>query len=1409
MIVAPPTHLLPSNPYTHPHPSAADPAHLDSNSDNSQSRHSFTFGVDDNLTLTRPDPPADPPLPPRALRQRPLDESAERVSQTKRRQRHVSADIAFSRSMSASSSLPHDSRSSRSNSSVVHPSSADARLVRDTNRLKDRDDPSSLHRVSSQNALLTNTPSLTRQSYQSTSSSTPSKNLITTSALAVSAELRTSPNTAQSSPHFHTKRDSLSQSSQLSPSPNRYLTRNESSRNSPSIQDYHSSRTQTPPRVDKPPRARKIVSFNENVHIVTYPYEDCDTLSSNSDVPSALRFAENMQFRRRGRSVFRLLSRSNSNASDSEDVPPLPIEHSYEGCLNLPLDSETDGIFDSPSRSASTDSHQYDPPGPAMLDAQSRKSTMIPGDTPENTCEPIAEPAAPIEGAVADDFDYEHRRDSDNAETLSLSDAHPSCDGIDEPLAIVDQLFSSSKDNGIESRATSSFDIAPLWQRLKRVDELDAVNIPRRALYEDELRGSVSQSEINFSDLRSGRHNDVMPKRSSLAFSKQSRNHAKAHRILRDMIPPEFSDDDDMPSNERLKEISWRSINGDLSAIPESLDYKGAGPSTVRPPSPIRAPSPPPREPFPPPPTAAEEEDTTINDSSSNEILLKKLDTPGTCDIPALQEDISIDHPPSEVPEMPLNSTSDAEEDVDANYAHLATPDQTSVLEPTVSQRQTLEHQRLPEKFNEITSELSSEVRTADSRPLPEVKEDERFVDVSEEKSQSADNSRTISTDEAEETFLDAVDDAPFEQVGTTNIASTSAFEANYGTDIPQSADVNVGVQQASPTQHVDEETKPTSGLEAGDKLFPEATSAEKEEELNPLSVRSHSQDRELPSLGPGSRGRRRNRSTLLDDRHLLSVDTVVQQFETASPEQDQRNDTGSSAKTSGRRRNTSKTLAQMLSSGDSSGSSSSEEDKVEEGTQQQTTAQTREQNDHNSDGSHTDQGSYSELDLDEIRLSPPADDMSGIDRAFSPLAVVYYGTSSPVVDQLPQEGETQPTEALVNYPEYDMLKGKEETTFTSEPTTPLLNRRELWDGVDEERSGTLGHFSERTGRDVQRDSGRIHVEKKASGVPEVLLHEWSGSVPVEPSVEMEDSAPNSSSSSFHAHEVQRDEFDRRVRRSVRLSSKSLGAGTSTAPNNHMNRYDSEIERSVKFEGHLNAMNPDNGVAEQKNTFAHKQGGTIGYQNRRRLGETPQSNRRRGASDHGVVSGGRGVLEGLLSSDYVNEDRANDANATGNYNGDRTTDGSGGAGFQAALPTGYAVDPKLQDFQLSVERKSISEIGYRPGMPSAGRGTSFIEYDYGQGAGDITGDAGGYGVGGNGGTRAYEVNGRGMARGDGPVTAGELGIRRKQGAQRRRRLSNVELSGNVNSDGAALRGMMGRLVSGMHLAKKLVTPNPN
>lgn len=263
------------------------------------------------------------------------------------------------------------------------------------------------------------------------------------------------------------------------------------------VYDSHAARTQTPPRVDKPPRARKVVSFNENVHVVTYPNETSSTRSSFSGDSSASRY-ETKQPKRRARSLFRLLSRVATLSQQDEvhfsnNVPTFGgscFSTQYDACCGLRM-GNTDLTYEErvqlmrPDR-ISIERGSLEGRAPSLTESPDQSEEVPHGalvsyERARKTVEELASQAARRgdhmrTGAdtVRDDFDYDERLNSDDDDdNLSLSDAHPSRDGIDEPEAIVDQLLSPAKEGKSEERASSSFDIVPLWHRLKRVDELD------------------------------------------------------------------------------------------------------------------------------------------------------------------------------------------------------------------------------------------------------------------------------------------------------------------------------------------------------------------------------------------------------------------------------------------------------------------------------------------------------------------------------------------------------------------------------------------------------------------------------------------------------------------------------------------------------------------------------------------------------------------------------------------------------------------------------------------------------------------------------------------------------------------------------------------------------------------------
>lgn len=288
------------------------------------------------------------------------------------------------------------------------------------------------------------------------------------------------------------------------------------------MRDCHTARTETPPRVDKPPRARKVVSFNENVHVVTYPNDASSTHSSLADdLPP--RYPEGKQTRRRTRAVLRLLSRvagpilqpEQTHYSEVMSAQTSCFSAQAEACCGLRLGGTTEVVYDelSPNgklaHASSEKGHREGLAGgfDSSRELYNSSDLVVSYERARQTIDHLkADPTRPgvsvRKDTIADDFDYNERRHSDDDDTLSLSDAHPSRDGIDEPEAIGDQLLSPGKESKDDTPVNSAFNIVPLWQRLKRVDELDAMLPLSNAAREKaaQLSDTAGGSDKDFQD---------------------------------------------------------------------------------------------------------------------------------------------------------------------------------------------------------------------------------------------------------------------------------------------------------------------------------------------------------------------------------------------------------------------------------------------------------------------------------------------------------------------------------------------------------------------------------------------------------------------------------------------------------------------------------------------------------------------------------------------------------------------------------------------------------------------------------------------------------------------------------------------------------------------------------------------
>ncbi|CDF40984.1 unnamed protein product [Chondrus crispus] len=350
-----------------------------------------------------------------------------------------------------------------------------------------------------------------------------------------------------------------------------------------------------------------------------------------------------------------------------------------------------------------------------------------------------------------------------------------------------------------------------------------------------------------------------------------------------------------------------------------------------------------------------------------------------------------------------------------------------------------------------------------------------------------------------------------------------------------------------------------------------------------------------------------------------------------------------------------------------------------------------------------------------------------------SPLAGVFYGADS-ISSELNSSPDTLPRDdaGLADYPEYEVLKNQtnEDSIFGSEPNTPVLRTTSGWN----EPFGDYDEMGDRL-REERVPLGHVNFEdRNRDTVPEVLLHDWSGSIPVEPNVDIVDSAPNSRSSTtysrlFSAHTKEADEYAK----TANLISSQLTA--------NLSKLFSESSQTDVGEGAVRDRHGRNSLLD----LMPRPGEVIRHES----GIPPSPVRTAEHDNSSVLS-----QVAWVSSEY--EDHSRGARAA------RAELGRGGI-FTSIAGT-HAPDPRLDDFQTTVQRR-VGDGGRR--AAGAKRGRSFAETE-----------------------RARE-DADGFAEESGGATG------------RRRRLSNLESSGR--EEGGLRAVVMGRLASGMHLAKKLVS----
>lgn len=964
------------------------------------------------------------------------------------------------------------------------------------------------------------------------------------------------------------------------------------------VRDCQTARTQTPPRVDKPPRARKVVSFNENVHVVTYPNEGSSTHSSaNGEVWSSAGHIDGKQLKRRSRSMFRLLARVTGPSGHIQqpgytEIATLPancFSTPYDTCCGMRRNGVTEVVYDELSPNGA----ERRPP----LDREHGDGRLLSFDSSKDLYEEnnivvsfershlgrdssggsvgvvSKQKIETRNDTVTDDFDYDERRVSEGEETLSLSDAHPSRDAIDEPEAIGDQLLSPGKDGRRDSRVSSSFNITPLWQRLRRVDELDAVSPLGTSL----MHRAVG---VGGSDSTEERYLDELSRLSQTSIEdKGDSTHKNARETCSDLVG--FSERGgscrSMPSRDHEPSDSvGKGVSVDIGDEPETgLHSLGGGASpgvaSVMYASPPALDSGPVSDPF------------SAADSASATVAKQGPRSRSSAGAGILSFSRGHAKPPTSEEELP---------------------------------RKRLEPSNFVE--NDVVSAIGPE-RT----PTPD---------------------------------------------GTPSLQGALL---DKGTEAMEKVDFRAkGVLQTFGWSH---------GKGGGhDFMDVYAADREGEEDYTPDEMQSTFR------LSRMSKDRGESVSRVIG----LEMDSAY--------------------------------------------------------------SQARE-------------------DFSILPCSP---------RQISfPLACVYYGDSSSSTEPNSPEQTVRAVSGLADYPEYAMLKGhgNGDSGYGSEPSTPVLGPTNGWSEPFNEID---------IGRQLKGESGkRRHPEfgdrRARQPIPEVLLHDWSGSMPVEPAIEMVESAPNSRSSasnlpgpSARLKDKQPDFFERpSVSPGSRVPSTRLDMNTSAKPTN------------VSAVTEPKTRAPLISSKEKFSTRVTTDGASgkevkVSEQEEKEVGQHTQVDFRGpgGGSKANARDGDAGLAGKVRCPAFEAQ-------------GIRTTvEASGSRRCFTYVPSLYPRDPKLDDFQVTVERKSFSDTGYSRRSKAAEQGASFIERGGGERPVEPVSD--------------YQTFSRDLP----PF---EMPSKRVGPPSRRRRVSNLEAStsGTVRDDTNPIRGVVGRLVSGVHIAKRFISPN--
>eukprot|EP00177_Eucheuma_denticulatum_P004375 GFKZ01007947.1.p1 GENE.GFKZ01007947.1~~GFKZ01007947.1.p1 ORF type:complete len:1431 (+),score=221.26 GFKZ01007947.1:144-4436(+) len=1116
------------------------------------------------------------------------------------------------------------------------------------------------------------------------------------------------------------------------------------------VYDCQTARTQTPPRVDKPPRARKVVSFNENVHVVTYPNEGSSTHSSTAgDTPPTHHYIETKQPKRRARAVLRLLSRVTAPISQA-DNPHFPspmastsncFSASYDTCCGLRFGDDeaaaeernsvvmaTRGSLEQravPDRATSLSfSREETKAAKAALNGDGRKSA-----TEESRYSIMEGSAAVATGTIDDDFDYNERAPLDeDDDTLSLSDAHLSLDGIDEPEAIGDQLLSPVKEGRSDERESSTFDIVPLWKRLKRVDELDIVrsarsSIPRKV--PEEKDSPESQNSNEKSPLRRKSEPSVREEPLKGIFA--------ADQPLREKMPPPGPGKAGRNQEESpVQPSAVKSTAYEPVPVPAKVEGVLSVSTTLAKQCP---------EGSIPAAVVAEGFEAGV----STEVSEKESMSTGIRN----EEQHSVStHAPSVRCVTPASLPADSRLTSNADFVW---KNRTPIA--GLPSSQTAEQKECDASLSEHASkDMRGASVSCFAGPISSEEPSKVVPSVADKTGQETANESTPSSGN-----LMATSDQSVSSPGLSDAAKLGLGAEFAITGVTATRAVTSPLDVGSSPETISA-TDPASD---NDPIL--GTSASKPEHVTKHEASSRwatSRSGVLPATNSGKAEMPSNSS---GDRKVAEIIEKVPL----------------DGKTDGTLHRPSRTadsllheackLEERLLSGSRNNSIQLGDDPLElvafpgndtsEATLSEAIGSDRNPLSTMKESEMPSESGIGDIDIDPVCLSHDDYSVAACSPALSPLAGVYYGTHSPrghvlgFTEELPVE-----ISGVVDYPEYAVLNGQgiEDSVFGSEPNTPVMKATSGWDEPFKEFE---------IGEQFYEDSGPLrHVSYEdrlpKQSVPEVLLHDWSGSTPIEPNVEIVDSAPNSRSSDAYTHNTspRAIEPQKDIRNTAMLLSARLNVDMSKMRSKALG---DRLSSPLKQDEEIRISEVDGRIARDLST-------AVGCAENRCSGDDVLRNH-----EESLMTAKR-ESESSWSAQPENTRLSSAEKGQHTARGATRADNSG-LYYGAGVRLGRA-DPKLRDFQRSIERKSFSEMGYRT-IGLANEREELLGERGGEPASDF---------------RTFSEK-----------TERQDSQQRHVAPPRRRRLSNMETSEGIEGEGSnPLRIVMGRLVNRMNLGKK-------